>query len=181
MNEPVNRPWKRWVSELRYTWIVVLLLSVLPGVLYGAAIISMMLLIGAVLIGLPTALVAQLISTNTERRARMLRRVAVLVAVPALTIAVIFQTDKLAPEMAAPIAKAIESFKQETGSYPESLASLSPKYLVSVPAIRVAVFQPEIIYRVKEERPYLAVPSAAGDAFSIYEYSFEDKSWAHHR
>lgn len=180
MTEAANRSWVRWVSELRFTWILVLLSSVMPGVLYGTGIISMMVLSGAVLIGLPTALVVRIISNDTERRSRMLRRVAVLVAVPTLALAVIFQTDKLAPEMAAPIAKAIESFQQETGSYPESLATLSPQFLPSTPAVRLAVFQPEVIYRVREGRPYLAVPSAAGDAFSIYEYSFEDKSWGHH-
>ncbi len=180
MTEAVNKPWKRCVSDLRITWIVVLLLSVLPGVLYGTGILSMLVLLGAVLLGLPTALLAQLLSCDIEWRARIWRRAAVLVVVPTLTIAVIFHTDKLAPEMADPIAKAIESFKQETGSYPGSLATLSPKYLPSVPAVRVAVFQPGVICRVREGRPYLAVPSAAGDAFSVYVYSFEDKGWTHH-
>lgn len=136
MTEAVNKPWKRCVSDLRITWIVVLLLSVLPGVLYGTGILSMLVLLGAVLLGLPTALLAQLLSCDIEWRARIWRRAAVLVVVPTLTIAVIFHTDKLAPEMADPIAKAIESFKQETGSYPGSLATLSPKYLPSVPAVR---------------------------------------------
>lgn len=180
MTVAVNRPWKRWISDLRFTWIAVLLLSVLPGVIYGTGIFSIMVLSGAVLLGLPTALLAQFLSSDIDWSARLWRRVAVLVAVPILALAAIFQTDKLAPEMAAPIAKAIESFKQETGYYPDSLATLSPKYLPSIPAVRVAVFQPEVIYRLSEGRPYLAVPSAAGDAFSIYEYSFEDKSWTHH-
>ena len=119
--------WTRWVSDLRFTWCAVLLLSVLPGVLYGATIFSMMLLLGGVILGFPTALASLLLSKDTAWRARLFRRVAVLSAVSALMLAVIFQTDKLVPQMAAPIAKAVESFKQETGAYPDSLAVLSPK------------------------------------------------------
>jgi len=71
--------------------------------------------------------------------------------------------------MRQPLVKAIEYFEQETGSCSGSLATLSSKYLPSVPAVRVAVFQPEVIYRVSEVRPYLALPSATGNAFLIYE------------
>ncbi len=172
--------WTRWISDLRFTWCAVLVLSVLPGALYGATIFSMMLLLGGVILGFPTALASLLLSKDTEWRARLFRRVVVLSAVPALMLTVIFQTDKLAPQMAASIAKAVESFKQETGSYPDSLAVLSPKFLQGLPMVRLSVFQPEVIYRVKEGHPYLAVPSSAGDAFSVYEYSFGEKRWTHH-
>lgn len=179
MNETINRSLKHWVSDLRFTWIAVLLLSVLPSVLYGTAFFSMMVLLGAILLGLPVALVALLLSKDTEWRTGLCRRVAVLAAAPAMTVTVVLQADKLTPERAAPIAKAIESFKRETGSYPDSLEILRPKHLSSLPAVRVAVFQPEIIYRVRGGSPYLAVPSAAGDAYSIYEYNFENKTWIH--
>jgi len=172
--------WIRWVSDLRFTWCAVLLVSVLPSVLYGATIFSMMLLLGGVVLGFPTTLASLLLSKNTEWRARLFRRVAVLSAVPALMLAVIFQTDKLAPQMAAPIAKAVESFKLETGAYPDSLALLNPEYLQSIPMVRLSVVQPEVIYRVKEGNPYLAVPSVTGDAFSVYEYSFGEKIWIHY-
>lgn len=172
--------WTRWVSDLRFTWCALLLLSVFPSVLYGATIFSMMLLLGGVILGFPTALASLLLSKDTEWRARLFRRVLVLSAVPALMLAAIFQTDKLIPKMAVPIAKAVESFKQDTGSYPDSLAVLSPKYLQGLPMMRLSVFQPDVIYRVKEGHPYLAVPSTTGDAFSVYEYSFGDKIWTHH-
>ncbi len=86
----------------------------------------------------------------------------------------------MSPKFAAPIAKAIESFKQDSGTYPESLAILIPDYLSSLPAVRFSVVQPDVIYRVKDGRPYLAIPSSAGDAFSIYEYSFDNKEWKHY-
>lgn len=172
--------WTRWVSDLRFTWYAVLLLSILPTALYGATIFSMMLLLGGVILGFPAALASLLLSKETEWRARLFRRVVVLSAVPALMLAVIFQTDKLIPKMATPIAKAVESFKQETGAYPDSLAVLSPKYLPNPPKIRFSVFQPDVIYRVKEGHPYLAIPSAAGDAYSVYEYNFEEDCWVHY-
>jgi hypothetical protein len=66
MTEAVNRLWKRWVSDLRFTWIAVLLLSVLPGVLYGTGILSILVLSGAVLLGFQIALLAQLLSGDIE-------------------------------------------------------------------------------------------------------------------
>lgn len=180
MTKMINRPWKNWVSDLRFTWSLVVLLSVLPGVLYGSVVISTMMLLGAVFLGLPIALFALLLSKDPEWRVGLCRRVAVLAVVPAMMVTVILQADKLTPEKAAPIAKAIESFKRETGSYPDSLAIISPKYLSTLPAVRVAVIQPEIIYRVREGSPYFAIPSAAGDAYSIYEYNFESRVWIHH-
>ncbi|GGH97251.1 hypothetical protein CFY91_15535 [Pseudomonas fluvialis] len=172
--------WKRWVSDLRFTWCAILLFSVIPSVLYGATIFSMMLLLGAVILGFPTALASLLLSKDTEWRARLFRRLLVLSAVPALMLAAIFQTDKLIPKMAAPIVKAVESFKQETDSYPESLADLSPEHLQVLPRVRISVIQPKIIFDFKDGHPFLVVPSAVGDAFSVYEYSFVEKKWSHY-
>lgn len=172
--------WTRWVSDLRFTWCAVLVVTVLPSVLYGTAFFSMMLLVGGVILGFPSALASLLLSKDGALRARLFRRAVVLTAMPALMLAVIFQTAKLTPQMATPIVEAVESFKQENGAYPDSLAVLTPQYLPGLPAVRISVFQPEVSYRVKKGQPYLAVPSAAGDAFAIYEYNFEERRWAHY-
>lgn len=172
--------WKRWVIEIRVTWILVLLLTVLPSVLLGTAILSVMVLIGAVLLGIPAALIACLIIKDKICCARLCRRVVVMVMIPALTVIAVFYTDKFTPDMASPIAKAIEEFKLEAGVYPDTLAALSPKHLAKLPAVRISVIQPEVLYQVNDGRPYLAVPSTAGDAFSKYEYIFEDKRWVHY-
>ncbi len=171
--------WKCWVSEIRFTWALVFLLICIPALLYGTTISSMIMLIGVVLLGVPTALLGFIIIKDKPWCFRLARRMAVMVAVPALTLEVSLNTDRLTPVMASPIAKAIESFKQENGSYPKTLASLSPTYLPSLPAVRASVIQPEVIYRLDGGRPYLVVPSAAGDAFSKYEYSFEARRWVH--
>ncbi|MBT8768719.1 hypothetical protein [Metapseudomonas boanensis] len=180
MTEFCRKRWEAWVSEIRITWVLVLLLTVVPAVLFGTAILSMMVLIGVVLLGIPTALAAFLVIKDKAWCARLCRRVVVMMVVSALAVVAVLKTDKLTPGMASPIAKAIEDFKQENGGYPETLAALSPKHLPRLPAVRIAVFQPEVIYRVREGRPYLAVPSAAGDSFSKYEYSFEDQRWVHY-
>lgn len=172
--------WTRWVSDLRFTWCAVLLVSVLPSVLYGTAFFSMMLLVGGVILGFPSALASLLLSKDAALRARLFRRAVVLTAMPALMLAVIFQTDKLTPKMAAPIVEAVESFKQDNEAYPDSLEILSPKYLQGLPMVRFSVVQPGVSYRVKKGQPFLAVPSAAGDAFAIYEYNFEERRWAHY-
>ncbi len=171
--------WTCWVRELRITWVMLLLLIILPCVLFGTGIFSILTLMGAALLGVPTAMLAQIIYNDKNRRARMLRRVAILIAVPLLSLLTIFQTDKLSPQMASPIAKAIESYRQDTGAYPASIEAIIPKYLPYLPLVRVAVFQPEVIYRINNGDPYLAVPSSAGDAFSVYEYNFEEKIWLH--
>ncbi|WP_341303201.1 hypothetical protein [Pseudomonas sp. TMP25] len=172
--------WERWASEIRITWAVVLLLTSIPAVLFGTTILSMMLLISVVLLGIPTALLAFLVIKDKMWCARLSRRLVVMVVVSALGVVVVLQTDKLTPGMASPIAKAIEDFKQEVGGYPPTLAALSPKHLPRLPAVRAAVIQPEVVYRLNDGRPYLAVPSAAGDAFSKYEYSFDDRRWTHY-
>lgn len=180
MAKTVGVYWASWVCDLRFTWCLVLLISVLPGLLYGASIFSMVLLLGGVILGVPTLLAAWLLMKDFERRALLFRRVAVFSVVPALMLAVIFQADKLTPQMATPIARAIESFKQEKGTYPESLADISSEYLKVIPNVRFSVFQPEIIYNVQEGNPYLAVPSAAGDAYSVYRYDFKERVWLHY-
>lgn len=172
--------WHYWVREIRFTWILVGFLSVLPAALYGTAFLSMMMLLGSALLGVPTALLAFLVIKDKSWCARLSRRVAVMVAVSALAVAVVLQTDKLTPSMASPIAKAVEDYKQETGGYPETLAALQPKHLPRLPAVRIAIIQPEVLYRMKDGHPYLVVPSATGDAFSKYKYSFEDQYWTHY-
>ena len=74
----------------------------------------------------------------------------------------------------------IESFKRETGDYPDSLEALIPKHLAELPEVRFSVFQPEITYRIRDGKSHLAIPSAMGDMFAQFEYNFETKVWMHH-
>lgn len=180
MSVTKKKYWNTWVRDLRFTWLAALSISVLPALLYGATIFSLMLFVATVLLGFPTALASLLLTKDIKWRSRLLRRVVVLTAVPALMILMTIQTDQMSPKLATPIAKAIESFRQDSGAYPDSLAILVPDYLSSLPTVRISVFQPDVIYRVKDGRPYLAIPSSAGDAFSIYEYSFDKKEWKHY-
>ena len=70
--------WTRWVSDLRFTWCAVLLVSVLPSALYGTAFSSMILLVGGVILGFPSALASLLLSKEAALRARLFRRAVVL-------------------------------------------------------------------------------------------------------
>lgn len=161
--------WARWISEIRITWFLVLILTAAPAVLFGTAIVSAIVLVGAVVLGIPTALAAFLATKDKGFCARLCRRVVVMIVVSILTIAVAFRTDKPDPNMASPITKAIEDFKHEFGVYPDALAALCPKHMSSLPEVRGALIHPEVLYRVIDGIPYLIIPSASGDLFSDYE------------
>lgn len=171
--------WQRWVKEIRYTWALVVLVVIVPAVIFGASAQSMMVLLASVVFGLPTVLAAFLFTKDRAWRSRLCRRVVVIGAVSTVSLVVVMQTDKLTPSMATPIAKAIEQYKNDTGNYPATLAELSPKYLVELPAVRAAISQPGVSYMVRDGRPRLAIPSTAGDGFANYVYNFEAKTWVH--
>lgn len=170
----------QWIYEIRYTWVVFSLLSVLPAVVIGTALPAMLALMAVILLGAPALLVAALLIKDSQSRSRLMRRVVVMFLIAATTVGVVLQADKLTPAMARPIAEAVTSFKQENGIYPEDLDALIPKFLPKLPPVRLALVQPDVIYHLKNGKPYLAVPSAAGDAFSTFEYIFEDARWMHH-
>ena len=167
----------QWVKELRFTWAWILVLTVVPSVLYGAAFFSMMVLAAAVLIGVPSAAIVQLVTKGSKEG---WRRLAVMVLVPALTIVCALQVDKQIPVNATSITNAIETFRFETGRYPDSLEMLTPKHLAKIPDVRFSFIQPQVTYRVTNGKPYLTIPSAAGDAFAIFEYDFITKTWKHY-
>lgn len=178
--EPRGSSRKRWGSELRYTWVLAILLCVAPAVIYGAAFPAGFALIGTAVFGLPTGLVALLVADKAWRR-RLWRRLVVLGSISISTIAIVSQTDKLSPFMASPIVQAIEQFRQATSAYPKTLEELIPKYLEHIPAVRVAIQQPSITYVLRNGRPKLSIPSAVGDAFAVHEYDFEDKTWVQYK
>jgi len=169
--------WTPWIRELRLTWFWTISLSVVPCLLYGSAIFSILVLMAAVLIGVPSAAIGQL---RTKGSKKGWRRLAIMVLVPALTLAFAIQVDKQIPVNATPITNALESFREETGHYPDSLEALAPKHLVNIPEVRFSLVQPQINYRVREGKPYLEIPSVAGDMFAMYEYDFESETWKHH-
>ena len=165
-----------WVKELALAWLGVSFLSVVPAVLYGSAIFSFVALAGAVLIGIPSALFG---IANRHFKNRRLRRLAILLVVPALTLASVSCADKQIPENAMPLVRAIETFRHDTGSYPESLDALIPTHLAKLPEVRFSLFEPALTYGITDGKPHLAIPSAMGDMFAQFEYDFETKEWMH--
>lgn len=176
--DPDARTGNKWSGEICYTWAVAILICVVPAVVYGASFPAGFLLLALVVFGVPAGLGALLVKNKTWS-SQLWRRLVVLGAVAIITDTAVSQTDKLTPGMATPIAEAIVQYKSDTGKYPEILAAIRPKYLVDLPAVRAALIQPAISYRVRDGRPRLAIPSARGDAFANYEYDFETKIWVH--
>lgn len=166
----------RWGNELSFTWFTVMLISVVPAVLFGSAIFSVAILAVAVLFGFPAACWGP---ATKGWKGRGLRRLAVMLLVPALTLAYVAEVDKRIPGNAAAVTQAIESFQRDSGHYPESLDALAPEYLPELPDMRFSVVQPLITYRVTDGKPYLSIPSAMGDMFAQFEYDFATKSWLH--
>ena len=165
-----------WVRQLRLTWLGVALFTVVPAVFFGSAIFSFGVLAVAVVIGIPFVLLG---SAENGPKSRGLLHLAVMLIVPALTLAYVSEVDDQIPGNAMPIAQAIESLRHETGSYPDSLEAIIPKHLVELPEVRFSVIQPPITYRITNGKPYLAIPSAMGDMFAQFEYDFEAKVWIH--
>ena len=164
------------MEKICLTWLGVLLFTVVPAVFFGSAIFSFSVLAVAVLIGLPSALLES-VTQGSERRG--FRRLAVMLVVPALTLAYIFEVDEQIPGNATPFVQAIESFRRDNGYYPDLLEALIPKHLAELPDVRFSVIQPPITYRITNGKPYLATPSAMGDMFAQFEYDFEAKVWIH--
>lgn len=166
-----------WVKELGFTWFGVLLLTIVPALLLGSGLFSLLLLAAAVVIGIPSISLWSAIKGFESRR---FRRLAIILVVPALTLAYVSHVDEQIPENATPHIQAIESFRLETGQYPESLEALIPNHVAKLPDVRHSVIQPLITYRVTNGKPYLAIPSAMGDMFAHFEYNFETKVWKHY-
>jgi len=156
-----------------------LFFAALPGVLYGAAFFATWGLVIALLFGVPS--VVSRISRKRGSVQENLGRLSIAVLIPAVTLGYVFTIDKQIPTNAMPIVKAIESFRAEEGHYPTTLEALRPGHLVELPSVRATVFQPQITYRVTDGKPYLAIPSADGDAFAAHEYDFTAKAWAHYQ
>lgn len=165
-----------WVKGLALTWLGVSLLSIFPAILYGSAIFSFVALAGAVLVGVPSALFG---TANSHSGKRRFRRLTIQLVVPALTLAFVSLSDKQIPENAMPLVRAIETFRNDTGSYPESLDALVPKHIAKLPDVRFSLFEPTLTYGINDGKPHLAIPSAMGDMFAQFEYDFETKTWMH--
>ena len=175
--EPSESVFRRWVGELCFTWLAVVIFSVVPAVLFGSAIFTVGVLVVAVLFSLPFALFG---SASKGSWSRGVRRFVVMLAVPVLTLAYVAEIDRRIPGNAAPLALAIESFHKDMGRYPDSIEALGPESLLELPNVRLSVVQPPITYRISNGKPYLAISSAMGDMFSQFEYDFESKAWLHH-
>lgn len=175
--EPSEGVFSRWVGELCFTWLAVVLFCVLPAALFGSAILSVGVLVVVIFFSLPFALFGSVSKDSSSRR---VRRFVVMLAVPVLTLAYVAEVDRRIPGNAAQLAQAIESFHQDMGRYPASIGALDPEYLPELPHVRFSVVQPPITYRITDGKPYLAIPSAMGDMFAQFEYDFESKAWLHH-
>lgn len=174
---PSKGVFTRWVGELRFTWLAVVLFSVVPAALFGSAIVSISVFAVSVLFGFPFALFG---SAPNGSRSRGVRRLVVILVVTALTLSYVAEVDERIPEHAAPLTQAIERFQQDTERYPDSLEALVPEYLKELPDVRFSVVQPLITYRITKGKPHLAISSAMGDMFADFEYDFETKVWKHH-
>ncbi len=165
-----------WVNELTFTWLTVLLLTVVPAALFGSGLMAIGVLTVVVVVGVPSVLLGYAFK-RTGRRG--LRRLAVMAVVPALVLAYVSLVDRQIPGNATSLTQAIESFQRDTGHYPESIELLIPNHLAEVPNVRFSFIQPQITYRITDGKPFLAIPSAMGDMFAQFEYSFDTKSWMH--
>jgi hypothetical protein len=169
--------WSLWVNDLRFTWFWLFLLSIVPSVLFGSALLPAAVFAFAVLLLAPATALGRHFSKDSKTR--KLRRLAITVLVPMLSLTYILKSDDQITTNAIPIIEAIESFRIETGHYPDTLEALSPKHLAKIPELNYLLVQPRITYRLSDGKPYLQISAAAG-AFAHFEYDFAFKVWNHY-
>ena len=169
--------WTLWVRDLRFTWFWLFLPSIVPSLLFSSALLPMALLAFAVLLVAPATALSRLFSK--EWKTRELRQLAIMVLVPLLSLIYMLKSDDQITTNAALIVNAIESFRIETGHYPDTLEALSPKHLTKIPDLNYLLFQPRVTYRVTDGKPHLKI-SAAGGGFAHFEYDFTSRVWNHH-
>lgn len=174
--QPANSGWSRWVKQIRFTWALALITSVVPAVTHGTVFTALIAAMATVICGLPTGLATFLVK-DKDWRSRIWRRLVVLLLTPISTYGVISQTDKMTPSRADPIVQAVEAYKRDTMSYPASLGDISPNYLIELPAVRLSIVQPKITYTLRDGKPHLRIPAAIGDQFANYEYDFNNQAW----
>jgi hypothetical protein len=99
-----------------------------------------------------------------------------MVLVPMLSLVYILMSDDQITTNATPIVNAIESYRIETGNYPDALEAVAPKHLAKIPKLNYLLVQPQVTYRVADGIPYLRISAAAG-GFAHFEYDFAAKVW----
>ena len=102
-----------------------------------------------------------------------------MVLVPMLSLVYILKSDDQITTNATPIVNAIESYRIETGHYPDALEAVAPKHLAKIPKLNYLLVQPQVTYRVADGKPYLRISAAAG-GFAHFEYDFAAKVWNHY-
>ena len=102
-----------------------------------------------------------------------------MVLVPLFSLIYILGSDDQITTNATPIVNAIEAFRIEAGHYPDTLETLAPKHLASIPRLNYLLVQQQVTYRVTDGKPYLAISAAAGQ-FAHFEYNFASKVWNHY-
>lgn len=169
--------WSLWARDLRFTWFWLFLISIVPSLLFSTAFFSFALLAFAVLLLAPATAISRFFSKGAGSKS--LRRLAVMVLVPLLSLIYILGSDDQITTNATPIVAAIESYRIETGHYPDTLDALAPKHLAKIPRLNYLLVQQQVTYRVKDAKPYLAISAAAGQ-FAHFEYDFASKVWNHY-
>ena len=165
--------WSLWGWKLRFTWFWLFLFSIVPSLLFSSGLMSMLLLAFTILIMAPVTAIGQFFTKKSEPD---LRQLAIMVLVPLLSLIYVLKSDGQVTANAAPIVGAIESFRIETGHYPDTLEALAPKHLVKIPNLNYLLVQPQVTYRLNDGKPYLRISAAAG-GFAHFEYDFSTKVW----
>ena len=169
--------WSLWVRDLRFTWFWLFLLSIVPSLLLSSAFMPMLLLAFAVLLLAPATGIGRLFTRKST--SNDFRKLALMVLVPMLSLLYILKSDDQIATNATPIVNAIESYRIETGHYPDALEALAPKHLAKIPKLNYLLVQPQVTYRVVDGKPYLEISAAAG-GFAHFEYDFASKTWNHY-
>jgi hypothetical protein len=173
----IRAAWGEWFRQPWSAWVLAIAFSVVPALVWGSSVFSILLLALTLVLRVPYLAVVTLLGRKPS--ASGIRSAIIMTVICGLSLMYAYEVDKQVPIKAAPIVDALESFNAKHGSYPDALDELSPSHLNSLPNVSLAWVQPSIRYGLSEKRPYLRIASSRGDAYAVHEYDFSTKRWRH--
>jgi hypothetical protein len=165
-----SKPQAQKSAVLVLTLALASLVAATDAFVYGAPFLIVFLLI-PFLLASPVLIVMAV----SSRGLQPLKAVGGVVLLAVATVHFCSWLDDLAQRHSQPVIDAIDRYHADTGSYPQSLEVLMPRYIAALPELKPVANQPKLEYRMVEAQPELSFRT--GFAFSIRVYEFANRSW----
>jgi len=147
---------------------------ILDALIFNQGVIAFITLLVAALVFLPHAIYCQL--KRYEYKAKY-KNIIIYGTSAICVFAYNYFNNQLAHERSLTLITTIEQYKSDKGIYPESLDSLVPEYLESIPLAKYVFMMNEFSYSVIDGNAtlyYISLPP-----FGRPTYHFNEKKWGY--